>query len=236
MPTLQIDFTVPSPAPVNGFIVKYRPIGTTTYTTVFPNPTSSPVLITIPSGTGYEGTIKSDCGNGSGSPESNFVVYASNPIYTVYGSTLSELCSANAQQLYVSNSYADITTGATVYTNQSLTTPLTSPTLIMDAYGLIYNISGGVVGSSTSQTCSDGRTAIEASPAYTGPSQTSAACASGINSFFYLAPGSILQPGSLVYQNNGLNNNLVISSTFKSAGNVIVSTNSSGVIISIVNC
>lgn len=45
MGNLILKFTVPTPAPENGYLVKYRVKGTSTYTTVSPNPTASPVII-----------------------------------------------------------------------------------------------------------------------------------------------------------------------------------------------
>lgn len=64
MATLTINFTSNN-NPTNGYIVKYRQVGTSQYTTVSPNPTGSPVLITgLGAGMSYEGTIQADCGNG----------------------------------------------------------------------------------------------------------------------------------------------------------------------------
>ena len=66
MPTLTISFTPASPAPANGYIVQYRPVGRAYYTTVTPNPKTSPVLIEVPGKESYEGMIASDCGFGRG--------------------------------------------------------------------------------------------------------------------------------------------------------------------------
>jgi hypothetical protein len=64
MATLTISFTSNN-NPTNGYIVKYRQVGTVPYTTVTPNPITSPVLITgLGAGVSYEGTIQADCGNG----------------------------------------------------------------------------------------------------------------------------------------------------------------------------
>lgn len=154
MATLTIDFTVPIPAPVNGFIVKYRPVGTTTYTTVFPNPTASPIIVTVPAGTAYEGTIKSDCGNSSTSPEFTFTAFASTEIFAPIGTDISSACAGSVPPAsYISNAYSDINTGVSVYTDPALTILLTGPSYIVNAFGMIYNISGGVVGASTGQVC-----------------------------------------------------------------------------------
>lgn len=66
MATLTISFTPSSPPPINGYVVQYRPAGTfDPYEQVFPNPTTSPVIITgLPSATEYEGTINAECAAG----------------------------------------------------------------------------------------------------------------------------------------------------------------------------
>lgn len=73
MATLTISFTSSTTYPTNGYIVKYRQTGTVPYTTVTPNPTTSPVLInSLGSGVSYEGTIQADCGNGQYGTVSTF--------------------------------------------------------------------------------------------------------------------------------------------------------------------
>jgi hypothetical protein len=75
MADLTITFTPPSPAPLCGYVVKYRLMGETEWITVSPNPTSSPVVITgLDEEATYEGTIQGDCCNGELSPEIPFVV------------------------------------------------------------------------------------------------------------------------------------------------------------------
>lgn len=154
MATLTIEFATPSPVPYGGFKVRYRPIGSTTYQTVVPNPVSSPVIISgLTAGAGYEGTISSDCGNGVESPGVAFIAYASNQIYTIYSSSLETICNNTPMPVYVENTNADIISGITVYTNASLTTPLSGVTYIMNQGGIIFNFSNGVVGTSTGQSC-----------------------------------------------------------------------------------
>lgn len=64
MATLTLNFNSDN-NPTNGYIVKYRQVGTIPYTTVTPNPMGSPVLISsLGAGVSYEGTIQADCGNG----------------------------------------------------------------------------------------------------------------------------------------------------------------------------
>jgi hypothetical protein len=90
---ITINFTPASPAPAAGYVVRYRPVGTTVYTTVTPNPTASPVKISVEGGLDYEGDIKSDCGSSLYStPVYWFVEDAAAPVsypatgyYTSYG-------------------------------------------------------------------------------------------------------------------------------------------------------
>lgn len=72
MANLTINF-VTTNNPTNGYVVKYRQVGTTAYTTVSPNPTGTPVLITgLGAGASYEGTIQADCGSGQYGSVSTF--------------------------------------------------------------------------------------------------------------------------------------------------------------------
>ena len=62
--TLQISFTPPSPAPTNGYRIKWRVVGTSTYTTaVGPFTTSPAVLTNIPACENIEGTVEAVCGS-----------------------------------------------------------------------------------------------------------------------------------------------------------------------------
>jgi hypothetical protein len=66
MGKIQINFTAPSPAPANGYRVKYKKSTDSTYLTVSPNPTSSPVIISsVENGVSYNVTVESDCGGGT---------------------------------------------------------------------------------------------------------------------------------------------------------------------------
>jgi hypothetical protein len=73
MATLTITFSVASPAPSLGYRIKYRKVGDVAYTTISPNVTSSPVVITgVIEAVDYEGTIESECTSGFFSPVRNF--------------------------------------------------------------------------------------------------------------------------------------------------------------------
>lgn len=70
--TLQVGFSTPVVPPANGYIVKWRPVGTTTWNFVYQN--QNPIVITgVPSCFDIEGTIQADCGNGN---LGNTVVFA----------------------------------------------------------------------------------------------------------------------------------------------------------------
>ncbi len=68
--TLQVSFTNPTLAPANGYVVKWRPVGTTEWNTV--NQNQNPVTIAgVPGCFNIEGTIQANCGGGNlGSPVS----------------------------------------------------------------------------------------------------------------------------------------------------------------------
>lgn len=73
MATLTISFTLQSPAPINGYRVRYRLKGSTgAYTQVIPNVFSSPVTITGLNNAEYEGIVDADCGGGTFSSPSAF--------------------------------------------------------------------------------------------------------------------------------------------------------------------
>lgn len=64
MGKIQINFTAPSPAPANGYRVRYKKTTDSSYLTVVPNPTSSPVLISgVENGVSYNVSIEADCGS-----------------------------------------------------------------------------------------------------------------------------------------------------------------------------
>lgn len=61
--TLQISFTAPNPVPDNGYRVKWRVVGTTTYTTATGPFVNSPITLNnIPSCENVEGTVEAVCG------------------------------------------------------------------------------------------------------------------------------------------------------------------------------
>lgn len=62
--TLQVAFTQPTIPPANGYIVKWRPVGTTEWNTV--NQNQNPISIAgVPTCFNIEGTIQANCGGGN---------------------------------------------------------------------------------------------------------------------------------------------------------------------------
>jgi hypothetical protein len=62
MANLTISFTAPAVPPADGYIVQYRAVGDASYTTVNPNPTSSPVVISgVDTSKAYEGSVQCEC-------------------------------------------------------------------------------------------------------------------------------------------------------------------------------
>lgn len=90
MATLSISFTPPAPPPADGYSVKYREVGTGTWNNVTPNPTSSPVNITVANNKQWEGTVSSQCSESLQSSEVSFTVDGrteqDNQTYYIYSS------------------------------------------------------------------------------------------------------------------------------------------------------
>lgn len=71
--TLQVSFAEPLIPPANGYLVRWRPVGTTTWNTV--TQTQNPITIAgVPACFNIEGTIQADCGGGNLGSLVNFAV------------------------------------------------------------------------------------------------------------------------------------------------------------------
>lgn len=73
MNQITIDFTPCDPSPINGYRVRFRPVGTMTYFIADPNATTSPFVFVddqsgADDGVAYEGFIEGDCGGGNFGP------------------------------------------------------------------------------------------------------------------------------------------------------------------------
>lgn len=97
--SLVLNFTPPSPAPANGYRVKWRVVGTTQYTTASGSFTSSPITLTgIPACENIEGTIESSCSVSSFSAPATF---SANKITAlVCGSNISRTSSSTVFYTY----------------------------------------------------------------------------------------------------------------------------------------
>jgi hypothetical protein len=84
MATLSVSFTLATPTPALGYLVQYRIKGSGgSYTTLSPNPTSSPAIIPgLLNDTEYEGIISSACEGGGFSTTVNFTTCTCQSGYT----------------------------------------------------------------------------------------------------------------------------------------------------------
>lgn len=95
---LVLNFAPPSPAPANGYRVKWRVVGTTNYTTATGPFTSSPITLTaIPACENIEGTIEGSCSSTAFTAPASFS--ASKVTALVCGSTVSR--TNDSAQFYV---------------------------------------------------------------------------------------------------------------------------------------
>jgi len=71
--TLEVSFNEPAIPPANGYVVKWRVVGSTNWNTVYQN--QNPVTIAgVPACFNIEGTIQADCGGGNLGSSINFAV------------------------------------------------------------------------------------------------------------------------------------------------------------------
>ena len=99
MAKLTINFTPVSPAPANGYRVKYRKVGTVSYNTLSPYATASPVVITgLENGVAYEGTIEAACDSGVFSSPVSFSATAMS--FVSCGATISNSYAGTAYYVY----------------------------------------------------------------------------------------------------------------------------------------
>ena len=145
MATLTISFTTDN-NPTNGYVVKYRQVGTEAYTTVAPNPMSSPILITgLGSGLSYEGTIQGDCGGGQYGAVSTFsaTVAARFDMARDPSSSLNACGLTNFNYTFYSATI-NIQVGTQLYADENLSSPLTIGGFYSDGTN-VYNVSSAGV-------------------------------------------------------------------------------------------
>jgi len=155
--TLTITFTAASPAPANGYRVRYWNTNTPgTINTVSPNPTSSPVSVSGLIAGCYSGTIEASCGGAQFSSVVSFNACSAatyNPISTYYSPC--QILSSNmltANDIYFISGVTNVATGVQLYNSSG--GAITTVTMIADNYGNIYNVNNsGVVTTYTGTTC-----------------------------------------------------------------------------------
>lgn len=160
-----INFTLCSPTPFGGYIIKYRPVGDVgPYRDAPGNPyTTSPAEwddTLDDTDVQYEGYIQSDCGDGNLGEQVPFTTESpvdpplSNPFKL--GTNSTNVCDPGITVLYWAGPGAALVPGNTMYLDSGLTTPVTGFSYISDSVGTeIFNLDSGtgVVGSTTGVGC-----------------------------------------------------------------------------------
>jgi len=146
MATITINFSTTN-NPTYGYIVKYRQVGTVPYTTVTPNPTTSPILITgVGSGLSYEGTIQADCGNGQYGTVSTFNITTSAQFNMARDpSSASNACALTNRNYIFYSPTAVLNLGTQLYVDAELTTAYTTAGYFSDGTKVYQVSSAGVV-------------------------------------------------------------------------------------------
>lgn len=169
-----VTFTPCSPAPVNGYKLLWREVGSTdpfNDAKAEGNFTSSPIEIVDPDGgpdTEYEGIIQSDCGDGifgnqvpwttvtgSGSGSGGSEGY---PMLVVLGETVlpSELCGQPPQLIYTRVATSVIYIGLVLYADPAATSPISGFNNVQDPLsGEIFTVDSvtGEVLADTGESC-----------------------------------------------------------------------------------
>jgi len=150
--TLTITFTAASPAPANGYRVKYWPTSNpSNITTVSPNPTSSPVTISGLTQNSYSGTVEADCGGGNYSSISSFGANLGGSCLT--GTTLATAnCSSGQTSTFTLNSGYNATVTMTGYFYSGTGTRTITGALLDNSNAVIQNFTYTQTGSSQGTT------------------------------------------------------------------------------------
>ena len=148
MSTLSISFTPASPAPANGYRVKYWPTSDpTSITTVSPNPTSSPVTISGLSQNSYSGTVEADCGGGNYSSVTSFGANLGGSCLT--GTTLATAnCSSGMTSTFTLGSGYSATVTMSGYYYSGTGTRIITGSLLDNSNNVIQNFTYTQTGSS----------------------------------------------------------------------------------------
>jgi hypothetical protein len=146
MATITISFNANN-NPTNGYIVKYRQVGTTTYTQRVPNPTTNVFTIdNLGAGVSYEGTIQGDCGNGQYGAISSFAVIVPASFTVSRDPSSAAAACANTSRIYTF--YAAVPTlvvNTQIYSDSALTTAYTTGGYFSDGTKVYQLSSAGIV-------------------------------------------------------------------------------------------
>lgn len=159
MAQITVTFNQAVPAPALGYRIRYRVLGTPTWNTLSPNPTSSPVNITVPDGYNWEIGVAAVCSVKSASPEQYFTVNgapAANGFGgSGYGNTELEACDdafQNNRTFYASS--GTIVEGTELFLDEALTQRIVGMTRVFVG-GSNWNITNnGTVISISEYQCS----------------------------------------------------------------------------------
>lgn len=149
-----IYFTETTPAPNNGYIVKWKPVSGEIYTYLSPNITSSPfVLYNVPLCEAINVCISSECSNEVVSTESCFIVSMSRPIdYYYTPCTFIVDNNLTPSDVYFPQGVIELTTGVQLVNSSG--NAITGLIYISNANGTIYNVgTSGIVGTPTGNIC-----------------------------------------------------------------------------------
>jgi fibronectin type 3 domain-containing protein len=161
MADLIITFNEPVPAPSLGYLVKYREKGTVMYTTLSPNPSSSPVTITVPSGKNWEGTVQAVCDDSSLSMPQSFSVDTppTGGEYSSFQARFStdefNVCAQPETTMFSQEIVGDgaVIQGAVVYFDNSGLNNIGNGYIVDTVSGMIFVVENGVVGAPTGNSC-----------------------------------------------------------------------------------
>lgn len=131
--SVKIDFTEPAIRPADGYIVKYRAVGASSYSTLSPNPKASPIVIpSIAACTNIEGTITATADGVLGDPVAFVVAAAAGTSCSYY--TVTEPVGSSA-----TSSFRYVPCGQTAAVTLTLTDEhtITSGICCEDSIGLV---------------------------------------------------------------------------------------------------
>ena len=149
-----IYFTETTPAPDNGYVVRWKPVSGSIYTYVTPNVTSSPcVLYNIPLCEAINVCISAKCSDQVASTETCFIVSMSRPIEYYY--TPCAFVTDNnltPSDVYFPQGVIQLATGVQLVNSSG--NAVSGIIYVSDANGVVYNVgTSGIVGTPTGDSC-----------------------------------------------------------------------------------